>query len=238
MKHSRLLPFVALLGLLPAALAAQVGYDPSHSPYHDILRGNGWTFTYGHVYGNGGPLRVSPNSGTSLGLRYDVRFSRLLQGFVGLSRMGLQREILNHDDSLVHRYTGPVDQNVWTPEVGMQINLSGAKNWRGIAPFLSVGMGAAVGNKVASDTNGLVFGTKLFFTPTAGLRFFLSERLHLRVEGQMMYWKMKYPSNWTLEPSKQPSTSGQPTTAPVKNVTGLGDWIPTPGLRLGLGYAF
>ena len=236
MKPSRPLAFLATLLLAAAAphrLGAQVGYDPSHSPYHDILRGNGWTVMVGHVYGSGGPLRVSPNSGTSVGVRYDVRFSRLLQGFAGLSRLGLQREILNHDDSLVHRYTGPVDQQVWTPEIGMQLNVTGAKNWRGIAPFAAVGLGAAVGNGVAADTNGLSFGTKLLFTPSAGVRFYVAERLHVRVEGQLLYWKMKYPSGWTLAPKRE--TTAPP---PVANVTALNDWVHTPGLRVGIGYAF
>ena len=240
MKLSRLPAFFALVvaASAPHRLAAQVGYDPAHSPYRDILHGNGWTVTYGRVYGSGGPLRVSPNSGASIGVRYDVRFSRLLQGFVGVSRLGLQREILNRDDSLVHRYTGPVDQNVWTPEMGMQLNLSGAKSWRGVAPFASVSIGAAIGSSVASDTSGLVFGTKLLFSPSLGVRYYLGERLHVRAEGQLLYWKMKYPSTWTLEPAKQPSQSGQPTTAPVANVTGLNDWIHTPGLRFGIGYSF
>lgn len=236
MTPSRFLAFLAtalLAASAPRSLGAQVGYDPSHSPYHDILHGNGWTVMAGHVFGEGGPLRVSPNSGTSLGVRYDVRFSRLLQGYVGLSRLGLQREILNHDDSLVHRYTGPVDQDVWTPEFGMQINVTGAKNWHGIAPFGAVGLGAAIGKSVAADTNELHFGTKLLFTPSVGLRFYLAERLHVRVEGQLLYWKMKYPPSWTLAPKREPTAA-----APVANVTGLSDWIHTPAIRVGIGYAF
>lgn len=238
MKLSRVLAFIALVSALPVALSAQVGNDPSHSPYHDILRGNGWTVLGGHVYGNGGPLRLSPNGGASLGVRYDVRFSRLLQGFVGLSRLALQREILNPDDSIVHRYSGPVDQNIWTPEFGLQMNLSGAKTWHGVAPFVSMAIGAAVGKDLPSDTTGFVFGTKILFAPAAGLRYYVGERLHIRLEGQMLYWKMKYPSTWTREPAAQPSNPGDPTTAPVKSVADLNDWVPTPALRLGIGFAF
>ena len=238
MKRSPLFAFVALLVVAPAALAAQVGNDPSHSPYHDILRGNGWTVTAGHVFGDGGPLRVSPNSGTSLGVRYDVRFSRLLQGFAGVTHFALQRAILNPNDSVIHRYSGPIDQPIWSPEVGLQMNLTGAKTWHGIAPFAAIAMGTAIGAAQAQDTSGFVFGTKILFTPTAGLRWYLGDRLHVRLEGEMLYWKMKYPSNWTLEPSAQPSNPGEPTTAPVADVSGLSDWIPTAALRLGIGFSF
>ncbi len=83
MTPSRLLAFVLAIGAahLPTGpLAAQVGAAPSASPYRDILHGNGWTITAGQVFGDGGPLRLSPNSGRSFGLRYDVRLSGLLQG--------------------------------------------------------------------------------------------------------------------------------------------------------------
>lgn len=238
MKRSRLFAFVALLLVPPAALAAQVGNDPAHSPYHDILRGNGWTVLVGQVNGDGGPLRLSPHSGTSLGVRYDVRFSRLLQGFVSVSHLDLERAILNPDDSIVHRFSGPIDQPLWTPEVGIQVNVSGAKTWHGVAPFAAVAMGAVFGPDEAQDTTGFVFGSKLLFSPSAGLRYYVSDRLHLRLEGQMLYWKMKYPQEWTLEPAAQPSNPGEPTTAPVKSVADLSDWIPTTAFRLGIGFSF
>ncbi|HET7043050.1 MAG TPA: hypothetical protein VFI13_13615 [Gemmatimonadales bacterium] len=243
MNRTRFLASTLACGVLlavsaPRRLAAQVGHDPSHSPYRDILHGNGWTVTAGRIYGDGGPLQQSPNSGTSVGLRYDVRFSRLLQGFVGLSRAATTRRILNPDDSIVHRYGARVDQPVWLPEFGLQMNLSGSKTWHGLAPFVAAAMGAATSSDVKADTSGFSFGTKLLFAPSIGTRFYLGQRLHVRLEGQLLYWKMKYPSTWTREPAAQPSQSGQPTTAPVKDVTGLNDWLHTPALRFGVGYSF
>ena len=119
MKPLRLLVFLALaLGLAVSPsrrLAAQVGVRPTRSPYRDILRGNGWTFMTGEVAGDGGPMQLSPNSGMSYGLRFDARFSGLLQGFVGLEYLGLERMVLAPDDSVVNRYSGPVAAPVWIP---------------------------------------------------------------------------------------------------------------------------
>lgn len=235
--------FVASLALVlcasaPLRLCAQVGVDPAHSPYRDILRGNGWTVTTGRIGGDGGSLRQSPNDGVGFGLRYDVRFSRLLGGFVGLSRYGTTRQYLAHDDSVATRYHGALDQPIWLPEAGLQVNLSGAKTWHRLAPFLAVSMGAAIGGKVAADTSGFTFGTKLAFTPSVGTRWYLTERIHVRLEGQLIYWKMKYPSNWLDEPTAQPSQSGEPTTAPVPDLTALNDWVHTPAFRVGVGFAF
>lgn len=241
MKLFRVLAIVALAlctAAAPQRLSAQVGVPPAASPFRDITYGNGWTFTVGQVYGDGGSVRMSPNSGRSFALRYDVRLSGLLQGYAELGRMGLERHLMNRDDSVVNRFSGPVEMSVWTPQAGLQVNLTGPKTWRGLAPFLAASIGAAVGEDVAQDTSGFVFGSKLLFTPSAGIRAYLGDRLHVRLEGQMSYWKMKYPSAWLQEPVAQPSATGEPTTAPIATVDLLSEWIWTPSLRLGVGLAF
>lgn len=241
MKPSRLLAFVLAIGatqLATAPLAAQVGAAPGASPYRDILHGNGWTITAGQVYGDGGPLRLSPNSGASFGLRYDVRLSGLLQGYASLGYLATERMILNPDDSVVNRFDGPVDQTVWTPEIGLQLNITGPKTWHHLAPYASLGLGAAVGEGVAEDTTEFNFGTKLLITPAAGVRVYLGPRVNLRVEGMLYYWKMKYPSTWLAQPAAQIPGPGDPSNAPVKSSGALTDWIPTPSLRIGLGLAF
>lgn len=241
MKLFRVLAIVALALFTTAApqrLSAQVGIAPAASPFHDITYGNGWTFTVGQVYGDGGSVRMSPNSGRSFALRYDVRLSGLLQGYAELGRMSLERHAMNRDDSVVNRFSGPYDMTVWTPQAGLQVNLTGPKTWRGFAPFIGASIGAAVGDEVAQDTSEFVFGSKLVFTPSAGIRAYLGDRLHLRVEGQLHYWKMKYPSAWVTEPDAQPSELDEPTTAPIATIDGLSEWLWTPSLRLGIGLAF
>ena len=231
MKRSRLLALLALLA--PVTLSAQVGADPGHSPYHDILRGNGWTVSMGQLGGDGGPLRLSPNSGRTYGVRYDIRLSGLVQGFAEMGYLAGERMLLNPDDSLVNRYSGPVDAPVWTPQIGLQINLSGAKTWHGVAPFVAFGLGAAVGEKTAQDTTLYQFGTKLLFQPSVGVRYYLGERIHVRLEGSMYFWKMKYPADWLNHPANELTAD-----APVTTTSGLSDWMHTPALRLGIGVAF
>lgn len=237
MKRSCLLVLAGFL-LATGPLAAQVGVRPTRSPYRDILYGNGWTFMAGQVGGDGGPMLLSPNSGMSYGLRFDARFSGLLQGFVGLEYMGLERMVLAPDDSIVNRYSGPVAQPVWIPAVGLQVNFTGPKTWRHIAPFAAFTFGAAIGEKVAQDTSTFDFGTKLLIAPSGGARIYIGQRIHMRVEGIWYMWKMKYPDSWLTEPSKQPSDPGDPSTAPIKSIEDLEDWVTTPSLRLGLGIAF
>src|SRR5690349_15808863 len=101
-----------VLAHLPTGpLAAQVGPAPSASPYRDILHGNRWTITAGQVFGNGGPLGLSPNSGMSVGLRYDIRLSGLLQGYASLGYLATERGLIN-PDGLVHGAAAPVHHAV------------------------------------------------------------------------------------------------------------------------------
>lgn len=242
MKRSRLPSLSAVLGLLIAGasttLTAQVGPDPGRSPFRDILHGNGWTVSVGQVFGDGGPLHLSPNSGTSYGVRYDIRLSGLLQGYAELNYLALERQVLAPDDSVVNRFSGPFDATVWTPQIGLQLNITGPKTWHGLAPYLAIGLGAAVGEGMAQDTTSFNFGSKLLLTPSAGVRMYFSDRIHLRLDGQLLYWKMKYPSTWLGEPAAQPSGPGEPTTAPVQSQDDLDDWVATPALRLGIGFTF
>jgi len=242
MKHLRLLVLLALaLGLAASPsrrLAAQVGVRPTRSPYRDILPGTGWTFMAGQVGGDGGPTQLSPNSGMSYGLRFDARFSGLLQGFVGLEYLGLERMVLAPDDSVVNRYSGPIDAPVWIPAIGLQLNLTGPKSWHHIAPFAAFTFGAAINSKSAEDTTAFDFGTKLLVAPSGGARIMFGQRVHIRVEGIWYMWKMKYPETWLTEPESEVPASGDPSNAPIKSIDDLEDWVFTPSLRLGLGIAF
>src|SRR2546429_9419366 len=70
------------LGFLASwnAVSAQVGYEPGHSPYHDIPRGAVWALSVGHLGGSRGDVGVGPSDGLTGGLRCVVPF-----GAVGAS---------------------------------------------------------------------------------------------------------------------------------------------------------
>src|SRR2546423_10727687 len=54
--------------------AAQVGYDPGHSPYHDIPRGAVWSLSGGHLGGSRGDVGVGRADGLTGGLRHEMQF--------------------------------------------------------------------------------------------------------------------------------------------------------------------
>src|SRR2546429_6373390 len=68
-----------LLSILPALhLSAQVGHEPSHSPYHDIRRGGVGVITVGYLGGSRGGPGVGISDGPTGGLRYEGAFGNAL----------------------------------------------------------------------------------------------------------------------------------------------------------------
>src|SRR2546423_11481035 len=64
------------LGVLASwnAVSAQVGYDPGHSPYHDIPRGAVWSLSGGYLGGSRGDVGVGPADGLTGGGRHQRQF--------------------------------------------------------------------------------------------------------------------------------------------------------------------
>lgn len=228
-------PALSLLALLAAGpLAAQVGHPPDQSPYRDITHGNGLLFTYGHVGGSGGSLGVGPHSADGWGLRYDVRLSGLLGAHLGFSHFSGIRDAYYPDDSVAKRRKGPFTQSVTLIGAGMQANLTGAKSWHRLAPFIDGEIGAAIGSAIGADTTSFYnFGTKLYLQPGTGAEWYVTDRLRVRFDARLIFWNLKYPSSFFQVPTQEP------TGAPIIPAGGsASQWTATSWLGLGLHYAF
>src|SRR5437879_13346613 len=56
---------------------AQVGYDPAHSPYHDLPRGGAVAVSVGYLSGGRGDVGVGLSDGPTADLRYELTFGAL-----------------------------------------------------------------------------------------------------------------------------------------------------------------
>jgi hypothetical protein len=215
---------------------AQVGHRPDASPYRDIRKGHTISAIGGYFSGNGGDLNIGPHDGAVFGGRYDIRTSRTIQFGLGLSHGSLDRFIVNPFVTLANRRAGPVSQSVTFAEVDLQFNLTGGKSWRRIAPYVAGSAGLAFASGTPADTSQYEFGNKFYVAPAAGFRFFLGERLHLRAEARLTFWKLNYPTTFQQEPVEEPGTEENPNAViPGDN---LSEWTATPWLQAGLGYSF
>jgi hypothetical protein len=214
------------------AVSAQVGHPPRSSPYRDIRKGHTFTALGGYFSGDGGQFNMGPHDGAVFGVRYDVRTGGTLQLGLGIARGNLKRFIVDPFVPLASRKTGPVRQSVTFADVTIQFNLTGGKSWHRIAPFVAAGAGLALAGDTPADTSLYDFGRKFYFTPGAGVRVFLSDRIHLRAEAKATFWKLNYPATFESAPV------AEPTTPAVITDGKLTEWTSSRWLQVGLGYSF
>ena len=229
-------PALALATLATPA-AAQVGHEPSKSPYRDIPNGHTFTATYGQFGGSGGRFGIGPHDGPAYGFRYDIRTGSTVQLGLGFARADLQRLIVDPFVELANRVSGPVDQTVSFGEMNLQFNVTGGKTWHRLAPFVGAGVGLTFPTSTPGDTSRFTFGHKFYLAPYAGLRIFLANRLSLRGEARAVFWKLKYPTTFQDEPALEPGTPPDNSNAVITDGR-LNEWTTTSWLLVGLGYSF
>jgi hypothetical protein len=185
---------LALALLAPGALLAQVGHPPGKSPYRDIRKGHTVTPFAAFFASDGGRFGVAPHDGWVYGFRYDIRTGSTIQMGLLLGHGQMERLIL---DSLVAEglVTGTVDQSTTFVEADLQLNLTGGKTWNRLAPFIGAGIGLAWAEDTPADRGVFELGTKFYFAPHAGLRLFVTDRIHLRGDARLMFWKLNYPNS-------------------------------------------
>ena len=216
---------VILSGVLLAAVVtagqAQVGHEPRKSPYREITKGKSLTFLVGYFGGSGGSMGVGPHNGMTVGGRFDFRVGGTIQLGFGFSVADLERFIVRPTlDSIPGLETvGPVPQQVLMFDFTAQVNLTGVKSWKRLAPYFSATIGLALGEDSPLNTGDFVFGNKIYLTPTLGTRVMMSQTFHLRLEARAQFWKLSYPPAFTFT-----------TTA--------GQWVVSPWLLAGLGVSF
>jgi hypothetical protein len=188
---------LALALLAPRALLAQVGHPPGSSPYRDIPKGHTFTPFAAYFAGDGGRFGVAPHDGQLYGFRYDIRTGSTVQMGLLLGHGQMQRVILDSVPG-VGAATGTVDQATTFVEADLQLNLTGGKTWNRLAPFIGAGLGLAWAEEPPGDRSLFELGTKFYFAPHAGLRLFVADRIHLRGDARVLFWKLSYPnlSEW------------------------------------------
>jgi hypothetical protein len=222
--------------LMTTSALAQVGHPPASSPYRDIRKGHTFAVTGGYFSGDGGEFGIGPHGGPVFGVRYDIRTASAIQLGLGIGHGSLDRFIVDPFVRLADRRSGPVRQSVTFAELDVQLNVTGGKSWRRVAPYVGAGGGIAFGGGTPADTSGYEFGNKIFLAPHAGVRVFFSDRIHLRAEARATFWKLKYPTTFQQEPVEEPGTAENPNAViPSGN---LDEWTTSSWLQAGLGYSF
>ena len=220
------------LGVLASwnAVSAQVGYDPAHSPYHDIPRGAVWALSVGHLGGSRGDVGVGPADGLTGALRYEVPFGAV-GASLGLAYARTSRFVEDYTKDSTSRRSALFNDPVVLADAGLQLVLTGRKTWHRFAPFIGGALGVAIGSALAQDTSGYRFGTKITLAPNAGVRWYPTRRVSVRGDFRLVLWKLHYPLSYKVVTSTN-GGSVLPATAP------LDQWTAHPWATIGVGWTF
>jgi hypothetical protein len=220
----------------PNRLTAQVGHDPAHSPYRDILLHPGPVFIVGHLGGDRGVVGAGMSNALTFGARYEIPAGKALQfQFTGTFLHG-DRFIINPraDSASTARKTGPFTSDLALFEVGMQLRLTGGKTWRGLAPYVGTGLGLIFDANSPGDTtqSGYQFGTKLTLALATGVRWYPTRRIMINGDLRAQLWRLKYPLSFH-------DATQAPDGSRVLSLTqSLTDWTLHPWVSLGIGWIF
>ena len=223
------------LSVIPSfPLSAQVGNDPANSPFHDIQLRSGPVFFVGRLSNDRGRTGAGMSNALTIGARYEIPTGRsLLLSFSAAYLQG-DRFIIDPaaDSSSPNRRTGPFDSSMLLTDVGLQLRLTGAKTWRGIAPYVGLGVGLVSDLDSPGDTtgSGYRFGSRLTFSGVTGIRWYPSRRFMLNADLRGQAWRLRYPASF-----RQTAADGSRVLALDEPDT---DWTLHPWISLGVGWTF
>ena len=222
--------------LLPAAAPAQVGHDPSHSPFRDITTQQSLSFFVGRFAGNTTAAGVGARPGLITGLRFESRLSGPMDLWVTLGRIGSSRFVQNPnvDTSNALRRTGPVDLALFAGDIALIMSLSGRKSWHRLAPFLGVGFGIVTPQNGTTDASGYKVGSNFILAPTFGTRVFVGRRTAVRLEVRDYFVRYEWPLSYfgATDSQSNPLPPVLDRTHPEKQ------WTHNFSLAAGLTYNF
>jgi len=225
---------LCLCAAVPAA-SQQVGNAPEHSPFRDILTAEGLTFFAGRYAGNPTDAGTGVRPGLMLGARLDVRITNGLGVYATFAEVRTSRLRIDAGGDTA-KDLGNVNVRLVAADLGLVLNVTGDKTWRGLAPFVGLAAGVVAPTARVVDPGGYELGTQFSVVPSLGTRFFVSRRLSLRVELRDYYYRYSFPIAYAALPYAGHATTGY---SPINSID-VGDrvWYNNFALMAGVTYGF
>jgi hypothetical protein len=194
-------------------LIAAAGSQPLHaqqidSPYRFLDYSQFGGLHGGYVAANEGPIGIGPQSGPMVGASWALRVSGPFAfavdvGFIPTTRT-VRDTVFVAADSM-YQDIGEADMKLLTAMGSLRFNLTGARTWNGLQPFVLLGAGAAVdlagSAEIEEDlptSSRYDFGTSFAGQLGAGIDWFPSSRVSIRLDARNMLWKLTVPDAFLL----------------------------------------
>ena len=225
----------ALLVAAAAPLGAQVGHEPDHSPFHDLTTRQAFTASAGYFGGNEANAGVGWRRAALFAGRLDTRLGGPFDLYVSVGFAGSGRFRINTSLDTATRKTGPFSRTLVLADLGIIFNVTGAKTWHRLAPYVGFGIGEVLPTKSETDVGGYNAGTNFAMIPILGTRVFVSRSLSARIEVRDYFFRYEWPLRY-FDPLDNNGTPISPAILPL----GLKDkqWVNNLTLTVGLAYGF
>jgi hypothetical protein len=188
----------ALLALaaVPLTLAAQIGHPPDKTPYQDVLTRHALTLVTGAYVGGDDPVGLLPRSGPLLGVRYDTHIGGPAQLTARVLLAPTDRRVIDPLRPDGQRDLGTTASTLTMGDIGINVNLTGSKSWRGLVPSVLVTVGL-MSDFAPEDDSGYSFGTNFSFGVGGGLRYVPTDsRWEYRADVHRYLAQQAYPTSF------------------------------------------
>jgi hypothetical protein len=205
---------LASLAAAPSALSAQVvvGHTPETSPFHDITASQRLTLFGGYFKTQGDEIGATPQSGPTIGLRYDLPVAGPADFFTRVERVSSHREAFDPPLPAETRSLGRQSVAMYVADLGFALNLTGRRTWHGIIPAVSFGLGVvSAPSTTAKDPYD--FGTQFAFSADFGIRINPSNSYEFRLNAGPTFYQNHYPAAYYVPPSTTTAALLQPSTS-------------------------
>lgn len=220
-----------LLAAAAAPAAAQdVGYTPEASPFRDLPYRQELTFFGGYFLAARDPAGVAPTSGPMAGARYEIRIGGPAQFYARTAVAMSERDVVNPRLAPGARELGSESVTLGLADVGISLNLTGQRSWRGIVPVVSGGAGIAT-DFASPDVGGFRLGTPFAITLGAGVRWTSGGNWQVRADVTDYLYQVKYPPLYF----QAPAPNVDPVLPPNSKQS---VWKHNAALTLGVSYLF
>ena len=230
MKNSIPLVVSGLLSISGALAGAQVGHQPSKSPYLDLEYKQELTLIGGSFHGHRDPADVAPQGGFLLGAHYEFRAGGPAHLIAEVVRISSDQQVINPFKVGAARDLGTSSRPLYSGDVGLGISLTGGKSWHHIVPEVAGGLGFITDFRRQADSGGYKFGTRFALNWGGGIRIVPGGKWQIRGDIKNRLYTISYPEAFYVVP-----TGG---TAVVPTTQAKSFWLNNPAFTLGLSRLF
>jgi hypothetical protein len=242
------------LALSAASAGAQVGFDPSRSPYRDLEKSQEISITSGQFRASPDPVGVAPRTGPWLGIKYQWLVGGPANLTAEIARVGSERRVLDPlknatcggttpplDCKLINTFRWPL----YFADLGFAMNLTGARSYRTVVPEVKLGLGFVTDFHTKADVGDFSVGTRFVFSYGTGIRWVPNNRYQVRFDISDRMYSVKYPESYfTQAPDnsmiREPSCPAGVTdnSSPFCKSAKRSAWLHNGTFTIGLSYLF